>query len=87
MATKRKPAQANEDRSTAVIKKGATPAEIRVFNIVDNLFRIKKIPICNGDIRSVHKGHRHTIKQHLLSLIEKGLVKRHGYRHYVPAKY
>lgn len=64
----------------------ASPAEQKVYDIAANLFRTKKVPLSNGDIRKIHKGHRHTVKLHLHSLVKKGLIKRQGYRHWIPVK-
>lgn len=63
-------------------KKKATPAEWRIYNIVWGFDQ----PFQNGFLLKHYKTSKTNIRQHLTRMIDKGLIVRHSYRTYLPAK-
>lgn len=67
-----------------LISRRASETEMAVYLIVSNLYKKHGTPIQNGDVQKIKKGHRTGIRFHLLALIEKKIIKKHGERSYVP---
>lgn len=65
---------------------GATPTEVKIYKIALDLFKKTKKPFMNHHIATIHKTHRTNIRQHLASMVKKGLVSRWSHQLYVPNK-
>lgn len=65
-------------------KRGATPAEAKIYKIVVKLYRKDGLPVKNGRVAEVYGTHRTNIKTHLANMIRKGMIQRHQVKQYIP---
>ncbi len=69
-----------------LLKKRATPTEVKIYLLATKAVKGDKVSFQNGDIVKAHGTRRQNIRQALARMIEKGLIKRVSYKQYVPAK-
>lgn len=74
-----------------VLAKGATPTEVKIFEIVQKIHKETGLPVSSGEIIEVEaetredKRHRTGLTVLLNSMIEKGLIVKPSHKFYIPA--
>ncbi len=66
--------------------KHASPAEIAIYLVIVRLYKIKKFPLQNGEIRQEYGSNRQNIHAHITNMIDKGILVRSGGRRYIPVR-
>ena len=69
-----------------LIKKNATPTEMKIYRFALVCCRGNRFFFQNGDILKLHGTSRTNIRQNLSRMIAKGLLKKIAYHRYVPLK-
>ena len=69
-----------------LLKKKATPTEVKIFLAASRAVKGNKVSFQNGDILKAHGTSWQNIRQNLARMIQKGLIKRVSYKQYAPAK-
>lgn len=85
MATKPKPIPAEVE--DFLLKKKATPTEADLFRAVAACYASTRAPVMASQIarRYRKKRHRTSFTNHLMSMVQKGIIKKTSRKFYVPA--
>lgn len=66
-----------------LLKKKATPTEVKIFLHALKATRGNAVCFRNSDISAVHGTTRQNIRQNLARMVAKGLIKKHSYSTYI----
>lgn len=69
-----------------LVKKKATPTEVKIFLLANRAVKGNKVSFQNSDIQKTHGTSWQNIRQNLARMIDKGMIKRVSYQQYAPAK-